>query len=181
MDDFKERMKVPGDYLEKEGLIDVNVSEEKKEIYYKVLRDYATMGLMGIGLNLASKERLGLTEKIIEEIKRNHTKLSSEEVIALATISRELIHYCSRQENYIKNPTKENIMRLLYFNHDIQKENAVKIVAATLKDMEYAKKHNTIGEKYEFKFDHIDTILRGGIPAVYCREIEQEENSIGEK
>ena len=182
MNDFKESLKFSGDYITEEELVDVDVNEEKKEIYYEVLREYASMGLMGIGLYNSNKEKLSITEIINEQItKRYEKQLSPEEIIALTEISRELYNYCSRYEGYLRNPVNASVMKLVYSKHDIQKENAAKVIAAVLKDMEYAKITNIIGKKYEIMFRHIINILKGGTPEVYTYLQGQEKNSLGEK
>ena len=139
------------------------------------------MGLMGIGLNINNKENSSITDKINEQITKEYKgQLSPEEIIALSEISRELLYYCSRYEGYLRKPVNATLMKLLYSKPDVQTENAAKVIAAILKDMEYAKITNIIGKKYEIMFGHIITILKGGTPTVYTHMNDQEENSLGE-
>lgn len=144
--------------------IKVPTKEEKDKLICKILTTYKNMGVMGMGMQLNKN-------KIVKDINAQYkNSLSTDEIMAVACISRELIDYCIRNKSYIRNADKKKFIESIYNHHEINEQNVTKTVKATIDDVVGFREFISEDGEYEFNVRRVLDILDGKDPYRIHRE-----------
>lgn len=148
--------------------VKVLTDEQKEKIFSKLLTEYMNIGLIG---------RKPTKQEIFKKIQKDYeSSLSQDEILAIASISSELISFCAVQGYYYARiPERKKLIETLYENHNIKTENVLKVVNSTVSDIVGARKYTTKEREYEINVVHILDIMDGKDPfRIHRKEAEAE-------